>query len=215
MQFVSLNTDLQQSYGWLNAEFAQATRSGNLAFARSLDPQSLSCDACWAENSSSVRTSPLFSACLPALLLVSRRMLWFLLFLCIVWLCVCVDMPFCCVPGCKNTEQCPGITFFRFPQKKVARKAWVARLKFLREPAPEAKICHHHFEEKYLVLDPKHKIAPHLYPKATLSLTPEAIPTISERTPRPPERVRESSVNRIRRKEREEVSHCAYGNNFE
>ena len=119
-------------------------------------------------------------------------------------------MPTCCAPGCVNShESHPLLTFFRFPWKKEKKsRMWLANLSLKHKPASEAKICQEHFEEKYLVLDPKYSIAPHLYPRPSYKLTEDAVPTIFQHKSKPAIREREFSVRRKRKREDDEVWTC-------
>ena len=96
-------------------------------------------------------------------------------------------MPTCCVPGCnKRKEDHPDISFFRLPwNNKPLLKQWLAKLRCKNRPAQEARVCQDHFEEKFVYLDPRYRIAPSLYPNPSWSLTKDAVPTIFPDKPCP------------------------------
>ncbi len=48
-------------------------------------------------------------------------------------------------------------------------------LNLVHKPTKTARVCHRHL--KFLVVDPKYKIAPHLYPRVVYRVTPEAYPS--------------------------------------
>ena len=112
-------------------------------------------------------------------------------------------MPTCCAPGCTRTkEKNYDCSFFTLPWNEPSRiRLWLSKLKLVHPPAKTARICHLHFEERFLAVDPKYKIAPHLYPKKKLSLTPDAYPSIFEHVPVP--KKREASVNRSNKRARQ------------
>ncbi len=115
-------------------------------------------------------------------------------------------MPTCCAPGCTRTHSSnPECTFFTLPWTNKERiRLWLAKLKLVHPPAKTARICHYHFEEKFLLLDPKYKIAPHLYPKPSYRLSADAYPSLFSHTVVPKERT--LSVARQRKRARLEVS---------
>ena len=93
---------------------------------------------------------------------------------------LCGIMPTCCAPGCNRNERTiPHVTFFCLPWDNKQRiTQWLRQLSLKHCPKPGAKICHLHFEDKYLTLDLKYTVAPHLWPNKNYRLTQDAIPTI-------------------------------------
>ncbi len=112
-------------------------------------------------------------------------------------------MPTCCAPGCTRTNLSdPECTFFSLPWKNSARiRLWISRLKLVHQPARNARICHYHFQEKFITVHPKYKIAPHLYPRKRYTLTPDAFPSIFDLS-----KAREASLKRRNTKKRMRLS---------
>ena len=89
-------------------------------------------------------------------------------------------MPTCCAPGCNNNERIvPHVTFCLLLWNNKQRIAqWLRQLSLKHCPKPGAKICHLHFEEKFLTLDLKYTYAPYVWPNKNYGITSYAIPTI-------------------------------------
>ena len=89
-------------------------------------------------------------------------------------------------------------------------KVWLAKLNLVHPPAKNARICQFHFEEKFIIMDHKFVIAPHLYKKPKYYLADDAIPTIFAHTDRelPVATDRSTSVQRktLKRRRRRGVS---------
>ena len=115
-------------------------------------------------------------------------------------------MPTCCAPGClNNNNDDPSLSFFRLPWKnRILVDQWLAKLRLVNRPGKEARVCRQHFEDRFVVLDAKYKLAPELYPNASPKLTADAIPTIFKH--RPAKKIRDASENRAKKRELEEVS---------
>ena len=118
-------------------------------------------------------------------------------------------MPTCCAPGCSNVcDKSSTFSFFRLPWNSTVKiRAWLSSLNLMHDPAQSARICHIHFEEKFLIVDPKYSVAPHLYPRISYRLTKDAVPTLFNHKQPPP--VREASVSRKRK--REQVGKRSWG----
>jgi len=83
-------------------------------------------------------------------------------------------------------------------------KLWLTKLSLMHPPVKNARICQFHFEDKYLLMDPKFVIAPHLYNKPKHFLADDAIPTIFAHKDRGIAE-RTASVKRKRRQMHREV----------
>ena len=123
----------------------------------------------------------------------------------VLHLLIGLKMPTCCAPGCTRTEKiCPGLSFFSLPWDKPQKlKVWLGKLRLVHPPAKTARICQGHFEDRFIMEDHKHKIAPHLYKHKT-TLTPDAYPSIFVHVEQT--KPRESSLERQRKRQKTEVS---------
>ncbi len=97
----------------------------------------------------------------------------------------------------------PELSFFALPWNVPARiTVWLEKLNLVHNPTKTARICHRHFEEKFLVVDPKYRIAPHLYPRVVYRLTPDAYPSKFAEKREAPER--KHSLKRRKKQEKQE-----------
>lgn len=117
-------------------------------------------------------------------------------------------MPHCVAFKCSNDakKKDPNLSFHKLPNEnthKALRQSWIDAIGLVSLPkAPH--LCSKHFEED--CFDASHKLKAELVgSRFKRKLLPDAVPTIFEH--KPAKRRRETSINRAKRKEQQEVRH--------